>query len=163
MRAVGIFGAALLCATGAAAGELKLKPIDAGAAFASSFKSISGQGISPLNKDCVEKARAVCTYKLGEFGVLIAAGPKKTAPSEEVTLICSAGESTQIVSCVNSYLAIIKITAPDMSKDGRGSIVSAMLKVLEVSDETRIKTEGVEFILQKLPSAGLWFHAKALD
>ncbi len=36
------------------------------------------------------------------------------------------------------------------------------MKVLDVSKETRIKTDDVEFIMQNLSSMGLWFHAKAI-
>lgn len=154
--------ALILMPSATRASDFSFRTNDFVSTFTSQYRTV-GERVNIKQKDCGEQARAICTYEVGDFAVLMVGGSKVRGPADEVTLICAAeGDPKKAASCLLSYVVLIMSVAPSLSKDNRGSILSAMMKVLDVSKETRIKTDDVEFIMQNLSSMGLWFHAKAI-
>lgn len=123
--------------------------------------------VSAKQTQCLEPRqdakRAVCSYELG-FMTVITIGASRTDNAQELTMICTPKEQgADLVKCLLAYRIAVQIASPQLSKDDRGKLVSALLSSIDVGDEVRIDVGDVRYILQKTGPAGLWFHAQVRE
>ncbi|VFU07896.1 conserved exported protein of unknown function [Methylocella tundrae] len=132
--------------------------------FKKAFSKVESQHYS-LNKvrceDGSEDKRTVCTYKLGNFMIVMAETEKGGSEIVGLTMICTTSNDIDAAKCIISYEAAIFAAGTDEDIEHQSEIISVLFKGLKVGESITIKTAERRYILQK--SAGLWFHIYAAD
>jgi hypothetical protein len=140
-------------------------------AFPSSFAQAGaalGLKQRPVLKACLDKKNAsektICTFMLPDYMTFMVRGDTRASHADEITLICTPGENvSKTASCLIAYAAAIRLCSPQLSKEQRGKLVSALLRGIDVGEQAEVKVQGVKYVLQKLGPLGLWFHAIAAN
>jgi hypothetical protein len=106
--------------------------------------------------------RTVCNFKIGGVLAVMVESKKGEKDVVAITMICTGTQGpADVAKCLLAYTALIAATAPELSQDARGKILSTLTSGLDVGNEISIRTEERKFLLQK--SIGLWFHVMAAD
>lgn len=106
--------------------------------------------------------RTVCNYKIGGVLGMMVESKKGEKNVVAITMICSGTQGAgDVAKCLLAYGALISATAPELTNDARGKILSTLTGALDVGNEISIQTDERKFLLQK--SMGLWFHVIAAD